>query len=63
MVMVVLVVGNEIAGFLGMLVAVPVTAVIRDVFKYLYLRMLDEPLDPEDAMANIRIGEDVRLDV
>ena len=63
MVMVVLVVGNELAGFWGMLVAVPVTAVIRDVFKYLYLRLLDEPLRPEEAMARIRSGQEVQLGV
>jgi len=62
-VMVVLVVGNELAGFWGMLVAVPVTAVIRDVFKYLYLRLLDEPLRPEEAMARIRSGQEVQLGV
>lgn len=63
MVMVVLVIGNELAGFLGMLVAVPVTAVIRDVFKYLYLRFMDEPLPPEEAMADIRTGKEVQLGV
>jgi predicted PurR-regulated permease PerM len=63
MVMVVLVIGNELAGFLGMLVAVPVTAVLRDVFKYLYLRLLDDPLSPEAAMANIRSGKEVQLGV
>ena len=63
MVMVVLVVGNELAGFWGMLLAVPITATIRDVFKYLYLRLLDEPLAPEAAMASIRRGEEVQLGV
>jgi predicted PurR-regulated permease PerM len=63
MVMVVLVIGNELAGFLGMLIAVPVAATIRDVFKYLYLRLLDEPLSPEEAMADIRTGKDVQLGV
>jgi predicted PurR-regulated permease PerM len=63
MVMVVLVVGNELAGFWGMLIAVPVTAIIRDVFKYLYLRSLDEPLVPEAAMAEIRSGTEVQLGV
>lgn len=61
MVMVVLVVGNELAGFVGMLLAVPVTAVLRDMFKYLYLRFLDEPLVPEAAMASIRAGKEVQL--
>ena len=45
-IMVVLVVGNQIAGFWGMVLAVPVTAIIRDVFKYLYLRLQDEPVSP-----------------
>jgi predicted PurR-regulated permease PerM len=63
MVMVVLVIGNELAGFLGMLVAVPITAVIRDVFKYLYLRLLDVPLAPSEAIADIRSGKEVQLSV
>jgi predicted PurR-regulated permease PerM len=63
MVMIVLVIGNEVAGLIGMLVAVPVTAVIRDVFKYLYLRLLDEPLAPEEAMTSIRSGQEVQLGV
>jgi predicted PurR-regulated permease PerM len=63
LVMVVLVVGNELAGLWGMLIAVPVAAVIRDIFKYLYLRFLDEPLDPEGAMSSIRTGQEVQLGV
>jgi predicted PurR-regulated permease PerM len=61
MVMVVLVVGNELVGFWGMLIAVPVAAILRDVFKYLYLRFLDEPLVPQEAMARIRSGQEVQL--
>ena len=63
MVMVVLVVGNEMAGFWGMIIAVPVTAIVRDVFKYLYLRFQDEPCAPEQAMTAIRSGEEVQLGV
>jgi predicted PurR-regulated permease PerM len=63
LVMVALVVGNELAGLLGMLVAVPVTAVLRDLFKYLYLRFLDEPLSPEEALTRIRSGQEVQLGV
>jgi predicted PurR-regulated permease PerM len=63
LVMVVLVIGNAVGGFWGMLVAVPVTAVIRDVFKYLYLRLIDEPLAPEEAMTHIRSGQDMQLGV
>jgi len=63
LVMVALVIGNEVAGLIGMLVAVPVSAVIRDVFQYSYLRLMDEPLAPEEALLNIRSGQDVQLDV
>lgn len=54
LVMVVLVAGNEALGLWGMLLAVPLTAVIRDVFKYLYLRFSDEGISPEKAMARVR---------
>jgi len=61
-IMVVLVLGNQIAGFWGLVLAVPVTAIVRDVFKYLYLRFQDEPVSPRDAMA--RLGRTpLQLDV
>ena len=63
LIMVALVVGNELAGLIGMLIAVPVTAVLRDFFKYLYLRFLDEPLSPDAALSNIRSGQDVQMGV
>lgn len=62
LVMLVLVVGGQLAGIWGMLIAVPVAAVIRDVFLYLYLRLLDEPLSPAQAMARIRADEEVVLE-
>jgi predicted PurR-regulated permease PerM len=62
LVMVVLVVGNEAAGLWGMLLAVPVTALIRDVFKYLYLRLSDEKVTPADALGRVRT-EAMRIDV
>jgi predicted PurR-regulated permease PerM len=52
-IMVVLVLGNQAAGFWGLLLAVPVTAIVRDVFKYLYLRFQDEPVSPRVAMARL----------
>ncbi len=61
-IMVVLVIGNEALGIWGMLVAVPVTAIIRDVFKYLYLRFSDEVVTPEEALARIRT-EEVKIDI
>ena len=61
-IMVVLVLGNQVAGFWGLVLAVPVTAIVRDVFKYLYLRFQDEPVSPRDAMA--RLGRTpLQLDV
>ncbi len=52
-IMVVLVLGNQVAGFWGLVLAVPVTAIVRDVFKYLYLRFQDAPVSPKDAMARL----------
>ncbi len=63
MVMLVLVIGNELAGLVGMITAVPIAAIIRDVFKYLYLRLLDEPLSPAQAAARVRAGRQVQLDL
>lgn len=53
LIMVVLVIGNEVAGLWGMLLAVPFTAIVRDLFKYLYLRTLDEPVTPQEALARL----------
>jgi predicted PurR-regulated permease PerM len=62
LIMVVLVIGNEAAGLWGMLLAVPLTAIVRDLFKYLYLRTLDEPVPPQEALA--RLGRTpLQLDV
>lgn len=62
LVMFVLVIGNETLGLWGMVIAVPVTAILRDVFKYLYLRFSDEPVSPQEALGRVRT-ETMRLDV
>ncbi len=62
LVMIVLVVGGHLAGFWGMLLAVPITAAIRDVFLYLYLRLLDTPLSPAEAVARIRSKVEVVME-
>jgi predicted PurR-regulated permease PerM len=62
LVMLVLVVGGQLAGLWGMLIAVPVTAIIRDVFLYLYLRLLDDRLSPDEAMARLRSDEIVSME-
>ena len=54
LVIIAIVVGNEIAGLWGMLLIVPLTAVIRDVVKYLYLRFSDVEVSPEDALAIVQ---------
>ena len=51
--LIVLVVGNEVAGLWGMLVAVPLTAIIRDVFRYLYMRFQEEPVSPQEALGRL----------
>jgi len=52
-VIIVLVIGNEAMGFIGMLVAVPLTAIVRDLFKYLYLRSKDDPQTPRQALQSL----------
>ncbi len=54
LVMVALVVGGAIGGFAGLVLSVPLTAVVRDVTYYLYLRLTDDPLPPEEALAQVR---------
>lgn len=53
-IMVVLVVGNELLGLWGMLAAVPLTAILRDVFHYIYLRLGAEAMTPEVALKGVR---------
>jgi predicted PurR-regulated permease PerM len=52
-VMLILVVGSEVAGIWGVVLGVPLTAVVRDVLRYLYLRLSDEPLSASEAMARL----------
>ncbi len=62
LVMMVLVIGGQLAGFWGMLIAVPITAILRDVFLYLYLRLLDDPLTPDEAVARMRSEQQVQME-
>lgn len=48
--MVMLVIGTEIAGFAGLMLAPILTAVLRDVYRYLAYRFADDPQTPEDAL-------------
>jgi predicted PurR-regulated permease PerM len=62
-VMVVIVLGNELLGLWGMLIAVPVSAIVRDLFTYAFLRLSDEAPPPADVLRRIRAAEEVNLDV
>lgn len=53
-VMVLVVVGSEVAGLWGLVLSVPVAAMIRDVFKYLYLRTTERGATPQMALEILR---------
>jgi predicted PurR-regulated permease PerM len=53
LVMVIVVVGAEIAGIWGMLIGVPVAAIVRDVYQYLYLRTTERGATPEMAIETL----------
>jgi predicted PurR-regulated permease PerM len=53
-VMFALVIGGAIAGLLGAILAVPITAAARDVFRYLFHRVDEPPMSPVEALAYLR---------
>jgi predicted PurR-regulated permease PerM len=53
-VMLALVMGGAIAGLLGAILALPITAAARDVFRYLFHRVDDPPSTPDEAVAILR---------
>jgi predicted PurR-regulated permease PerM len=53
-VMLALVFGGAIAGLLGAILALPVAAAGRDVFRYLFHRLDEPPSTPDEAIAIIR---------
>jgi predicted PurR-regulated permease PerM len=53
-VMFALVVGGAIAGLLGAILALPIAAAGRDVFRYLFHRLDEPPASPDEAIAMIR---------
>jgi predicted PurR-regulated permease PerM len=50
-VMVALVVGGAIAGLLGAILALPIAAAARSIVRYLFHRLDDPPMDPDEALA------------
>ncbi len=61
LIMVVLFIGADMGGILGMILAAPLTAVVRDLFKYCYLRLSARPISPETAMKRLK-SEEICLD-
>jgi hypothetical protein len=57
LIMVALVVGSQVGGFLGLIIAVPVAAIMRDVYLYLYRRLV-ESYDPREAEASVPSRQD-----
>lgn len=57
LIMIVLVVGQQLFGLVGMLIAVPVTAVLRDVVCYLYQRVGEDGVSPAEALDAVGYGE------
>jgi predicted PurR-regulated permease PerM len=51
LVMMVLILGFAVAGLVGALIAIPFIVAGRDIISYFYLRLGDEPPDPETAAA------------
>jgi predicted PurR-regulated permease PerM len=53
LVMVVLVIGSELGGLIGLFLAPVTTAVLRDVFRYAYFRLEEIPLSPSEALDRV----------
>jgi predicted PurR-regulated permease PerM len=58
-VMLALVMGGAIAGLLGAILALPITAAARDIFRYAFHRVDDPPKTPAEAVAIIRAHPEV----
>jgi Tfp pilus assembly major pilin PilA len=56
-IMVSLVVGSQVGGLFGLIVAVPVAAILRDIYLYLY-RRFTEGYAPHEAEASVPSRED-----
>lgn len=57
LIMVVLVVGQQVWGFMGLLLAVPLTAILRDIIHYVYLRLAEPSPSVGSALASVGYGE------
>lgn len=57
LIMVVLVVGQQVWGFMGLLLAVPLAAISRDVVHFLYLRLAEPSPSVASALDSVGYGE------
>ncbi|MCB0215217.1 MAG: AI-2E family transporter [Chloroflexi bacterium] len=57
LIMVVLVIGQQLLGLPGLLVAVPLTAILRDIVHYIYLRVDEAPPSPAEALTIVGYGD------
>ncbi|MFH1084816.1 MAG: AI-2E family transporter [Chloroflexota bacterium] len=53
-VMVLVLMGSQIAGLWGLLLALPVAAMLRDVFRYLFIRTTERGATPQMALESLR---------
>lgn len=60
-IMVALVVGSQVGGLFGLIAAVPVAAILRDVYLYLYRRFTEE-YTPKEAEASVPSRQDEQTD-
>ncbi len=62
-IVVVIVVASSLFGLVGALIAVPATAIVRDIVHYLYIRVGEEPATPSDALIRVGYGDSLTLRV
>lgn len=62
-VMVVLVIGSELGGVIGLFLAPLITAVLRDVFRYLYYRVSEPEISPDAVLRKVWRTETFNLEL
>jgi len=53
LVMIIVVVASQIAGLWGLALGVPIAAILRDIFRYLYLRTAEPGMSPQQALKHL----------
>ncbi len=60
-IMIVLIIGSEIVGLVGLFLGPVIMAIFRDLFCYVYYRLCDEPLSPKEALQEVWEGDILRF--